>query len=484
MEYQQEYNETVDLIPFTFENPLQPTEQNDMLQQLTTEEFYHSWDITDSFNLPADTNNVTASQPDHAIAGFILKLYKYLQSPDDEQKHVRWCKSNGTDMFIIDCIPKFTETVLPQVFKHCKFASFVRQLNIYGFRRDTDGRKSKDAKGKYSCRWYHAYFNPGRRDLLHLIRRKSPRYSRTKKSTVKKESELQSSPEVATMSIGGLSNDDTDAADFVRHSKEDCYDSKPSNDEQLAVNSERRPSLSSASSSSSSFDATLPSNHRHSPCCFQLNNNNNDNLIIDNADSHLQQLVCESPQEMDIVQHQQSSFVTYFDQQLETQAYTTALSVDKNESEFKHNTTLSNASDLALPSASLLQQRDIASDKKELEERTEQLQETYSMYKTLKGEVKKAHAIIEAQRSRIEFLERLLLFPQQTGRYGNNHFDNGNFDNESKFFTFTQTNRNEIQTCNSTEAIMHNDAIWDNYRNIPVSHHHGQQTEHCSSFFF
>ncbi|KAL0088040.1 HSF-type DNA-binding-domain-containing protein [Phycomyces blakesleeanus] len=84
-------------------------------------------------------------------------------------------------MFIIECIPKFTENVLPKLFKHCKFASFVRQLNIYGFQRDTDARKSKDSKDKETCRWYHPYFRPGRRDLFYLIRRKTPRYSRRKR---------------------------------------------------------------------------------------------------------------------------------------------------------------------------------------------------------------------------------------------------------------------------------------------------------------
>ncbi|KAI8067891.1 HSF-type DNA-binding-domain-containing protein [Gongronella butleri] len=123
-----------------------------------------------------------ASYQERGVAGFVCKLYESLEAADNGEKYAHWCKHDGKDMFIIDCIPKFTETVLPKLFKHCKFASFVRQLNIYGFQRDTDARKSKDSKEKGSCRWYHTYFRPGRQDLFHLIRRKAPRYSRRKRS--------------------------------------------------------------------------------------------------------------------------------------------------------------------------------------------------------------------------------------------------------------------------------------------------------------
>ncbi|KAI8367019.1 HSF-type DNA-binding-domain-containing protein [Choanephora cucurbitarum] len=112
------------------------------------------------------------------IAGFVSKLYQCLQAPDDGHKYAYWCKHNGVDMFVIHSIPKFTEIVLPRLFKHCKFTSFVRQLNIYGFQRDTDARKSKDVKDKKTCRWHHVYFRPNRRDLFHLIRRQTPGYVR------------------------------------------------------------------------------------------------------------------------------------------------------------------------------------------------------------------------------------------------------------------------------------------------------------------
>ncbi|KAI8977487.1 hypothetical protein BDF20DRAFT_571116 [Mycotypha africana] len=71
-----------------------------------------------------------AARSERGIAGFVSKLYQCLQSNDANQKYARWCKHDGKDMFIIDNIPEFTEFVLPRLFKHCKFPSFVRQLNV------------------------------------------------------------------------------------------------------------------------------------------------------------------------------------------------------------------------------------------------------------------------------------------------------------------------------------------------------------------
>ncbi|ORZ08642.1 HSF-type DNA-binding-domain-containing protein [Absidia repens] len=147
--------------------------------------YWHSTSVEASdqvskLNKPmAVTNEICSSE--RGIAGFVSKLYQSLQVPQNNHTFVRWCRHDGKDMFLIDCIPRFTEEVLPRLFKHCKFQSFVRQLNIYGFQRDTDARKSKDTKDKEICRWHHPFFRPGRRDLIHLIRRKATLHTRRKR---------------------------------------------------------------------------------------------------------------------------------------------------------------------------------------------------------------------------------------------------------------------------------------------------------------
>lgn len=39
------------------------------------------------------------------------------------------------DCFVVKDMNEFTQSVLPRIFKHSNFASFVRQLNKYGFHK-------------------------------------------------------------------------------------------------------------------------------------------------------------------------------------------------------------------------------------------------------------------------------------------------------------------------------------------------------------
>ncbi|RCH97182.1 kinase-regulated stress-responsive transcription factor skn7 [Rhizopus stolonifer] len=77
---------------------------------------------------------------------------------------VRWDNS-GTG-FIINDANEFTKTILPQHFKHCNFASFVRQLNKYDF------HKIRNNKQDQTWQFKHNFFKKDRKDLLEEIKRK------------------------------------------------------------------------------------------------------------------------------------------------------------------------------------------------------------------------------------------------------------------------------------------------------------------------
>ncbi|KAF0684154.1 Aste57867_23851 [Aphanomyces stellatus] len=62
---------------------------------------------------------------------FLKKLFDMLQSTPPGLGG--WC--NGGSAFEIKSPKEFARVMLPQYFKHCKFTSFVRQLNFYGFQK-------------------------------------------------------------------------------------------------------------------------------------------------------------------------------------------------------------------------------------------------------------------------------------------------------------------------------------------------------------
>ena len=74
---------------------------------------------------------------------FLVKLYTIL---NDEQynSYIHW-SSDGKSVIISD--PNgLTKKVLPQYYNHHNFASFVRQLNMYNFRKIRSEQKSGEQK--------------------------------------------------------------------------------------------------------------------------------------------------------------------------------------------------------------------------------------------------------------------------------------------------------------------------------------------------
>ncbi|OAD67024.1 heat shock factor-type transcription factor, partial [Phycomyces blakesleeanus NRRL 1555(-)] len=86
-----------------------------------------------------------------------------------------FCWGPNGKTFIVKDTNEFSKTILPKHFKHCNFASFVRQLNKYDFhkvRNAEDAPKSYGDQASKAWEFVHPKFIRDRKDLLEEIRRK------------------------------------------------------------------------------------------------------------------------------------------------------------------------------------------------------------------------------------------------------------------------------------------------------------------------
>ncbi|KAJ3716686.1 hypothetical protein C8R42DRAFT_203155 [Lentinula raphanica] len=104
-----------------------------------------------------------------STSDFVKKLYKMLED-QSFQDVVSWGPHG--DCFVVKDMNEFTKSILPRMFKHSNFASFVRQLNKYDFHKvkNTDD----NAFGEHSWTFRHPDFHADRRDALENIKRKVP----------------------------------------------------------------------------------------------------------------------------------------------------------------------------------------------------------------------------------------------------------------------------------------------------------------------
>ncbi|KAI8968364.1 HSF-type DNA-binding-domain-containing protein [Mycotypha africana] len=426
--------------------PLVASASNEYYDPATTSSWY--------YNATTETNYDDLNQAERGIAGFVSKLYQCLEAPDNGQKYARWCKHNGVDMFIIDCIPKFTEIVLPHLFKHCKFASFVRQLNIYGFQRDTDARKSKGNRDKETCRWHHIHFRPGRRDLFHLIRRKSPRYTRKRKQSLRSESGEGDDEDPETV-LNLNSGDDNESSDTSLPQREEDNSELKCEQEEEELEGQSTGSLgqslrgaSPAPSSCSTFNVDGKNKNLQRENCRSFQQQN-DATIADHSSSQLQEQqmsmrTAVATPNLNLMCHNKPAFPTESETILQGSAYppslpyltsatmSTGLSTPAVHDGYKRlsfDTSIVRPNHVLpqefLPCAKPEEMLDIdtevngqgqhapqivmQNEEEQLKMQLLQLKRDYfQMYNILTGEVNKSLRIIKAQRSRIEFLEGVL----------------------------------------------------------------------------
>ncbi|CAM9949647.1 unnamed protein product, partial [Choristocarpus tenellus] len=86
---------------------------------------------------------------------------------EESPEIIKWTHS-GLAFLVVD-FPRFSEEVLVKYYRHNKFSSFQRQLNLYGYRKVIKG---PDAGG-----YMHPSFRRGHRETLGEVKRgKIPHY--------------------------------------------------------------------------------------------------------------------------------------------------------------------------------------------------------------------------------------------------------------------------------------------------------------------
>lgn len=105
------------------------------------------------------------------VPPFLQKLYEIVNDPNNDEL-IRWSE-NGDSFFVLNH-ERFAREVLGHWFKHQKFTSFVRQLNMYGFHKIPQLQQGVLRNESDSEPWHfeHPHFRRGQPDLLCLIQRK------------------------------------------------------------------------------------------------------------------------------------------------------------------------------------------------------------------------------------------------------------------------------------------------------------------------
>uniref|UniRef100_A0A671NY48 Heat shock factor protein 1-like n=2 Tax=Sinocyclocheilus anshuiensis TaxID=1608454 RepID=A0A671NY48_9TELE len=104
------------------------------------------------------------------VPAFLTKLWTLVEDP--ETNHLICWSTMGTSFHVFDQ-GRFAKEVLPKYFKHNNMASFVRQLNMYGFRKVVNIEQSGLVKPERDdTEFQHLYFLQGHEHLLEHIKRK------------------------------------------------------------------------------------------------------------------------------------------------------------------------------------------------------------------------------------------------------------------------------------------------------------------------
>jgi len=105
------------------------------------------------------------------IPAFLSKLWTLVEDKKYDEL-IAWDPS-GYSFHVYDQT-RFSREILPRFFKHNNMASFIRQLNMYGFRKVNSIEHGSLKNEKEDMEFHHPYFIRDKGEYLELIKRKVP----------------------------------------------------------------------------------------------------------------------------------------------------------------------------------------------------------------------------------------------------------------------------------------------------------------------
>ncbi|KAJ3230562.1 stress-responsive transcription factor hsf1, partial [Chytriomyces hyalinus] len=103
------------------------------------------------------------------VSDFVSKLFSAISGAQFKNQ-IKW--SEAGDSFIVVDQFEFAREVMPVLFSHTNYQSFVRQLNKYGFHKLKAGDVKMGSTGAMSAEFQHASFLRDHPELLGEITRK------------------------------------------------------------------------------------------------------------------------------------------------------------------------------------------------------------------------------------------------------------------------------------------------------------------------
>jgi len=137
-----------------------------------------------------------------------MELSSFVNDPNSDDL-IRWSDS-GSSFMVLD-EEEFSKKLIPDLFKHNNYASFVRQLNMYGFHKVVglaDGSlKTSEQRSKPPSEYENPYFKRGQPDLMWLIQKPKSKNARAKGKKGVKQEEQDTDKEDNMSDAGGESGD-------------------------------------------------------------------------------------------------------------------------------------------------------------------------------------------------------------------------------------------------------------------------------------